>query len=376
MDVLRYHLGPLTTLGGVVGFLLGGPWVWLGIAGFPVLLALDLLLAPDHARRRFGAGFAADLPLYLHVLFLLALYPAFLYSVATGLNPLAGPGSGWQVAGSILSIGWLSAVPNVPVVHEFWHRRNRFQQRLGYLCNVFFMDLNRDIGHVKTHHLFLDTARDSDTAERGENVYRFVLRATLGGYMDAIHVEAEGLRKRGRSPWNWRNRAWLQLLLLAGIPAACAWFGGAMAALVCVCAMLMGKVLAESFNYHQHYGLVRLPDGSVQKHHAWNHLGAIVRPLGFEITNHINHHLDSYTRYHDLRPEPEAPQMPSLFACFVLGFIPPLYFALIAKPRLKDWDERFASPAERRLAMQANQKAGWPRWVDGETDAPAVPRAA
>ncbi len=366
MDQWRYHLGPLTTLGGVVGFLLGGNWVWLGVAGFPLLMALDLLLPPDHARRNMRSGFAADLPLYLHALFLLLLYPAFLYSVMAGINPLTGPGSGWQIAGSIATIGWLSAVPNVPVVHEFWHRRNRFQQRLGYLCNIFFMDLNRDIGHVKTHHLFLDTARDSDTAERGENVYRFVVRATMGGYLDAIHVEAEGLRRRGLSPWNWRNRGYQQLALLIGIPSACAVLGGTMAAVICIGAMLMGKVLAESFNYHQHYGLVRAPDGPIQKHHAWNHLGAVVRPLGFEITNHINHHLDSYTPYHELQPEPEAPQMPSLFLCFVLGFIPPLYFAYIARPRLKDWDRRFATDAERELAMLANQKAGWPNWLDSE----------
>lgn len=373
MDVLRYYLGPLTTLGGVVGFLLGGPWVWLGVGGFPLLLALDLLLPPDHARRTMKPGFAADLPLYLHVIFLVALYPAFLYSVVSGINSLTGPGAGLQFAGSFLSIGWLSAVPNVPVVHEFWHRRNHFQQTMGRFCNIFFMDLNRDVGHVKTHHLYLDTKRDSDTAERGDNVYRFVLRASIGSYLDAIHSEAALLRRRNLSPWNWRNRNYQQIALLIGLPAVCAIVGGPMAAMVCVAAMLMGKILAESFNYHQHYGLVRLVEGPILKHHTWNHLGAIVRPLGFEITNHINHHLDSYTRYHDLRPEPDAPQMPSLFACFILGFIPPIYFAWIAKPRLRDWDRRFATAEERVLAMQANEKAGWPCWVDGPENGEITP---
>lgn len=371
MDALRYYLGPAMTALGVVGFLLGGQWIWLGVAFFPLYMILDLALPPDHATRTLKGGFLTDLPMYLHVVCMLALYPAFAYSVASGINSLSGPGAPWQIAGSMLTLGWLGAVPNVPVVHELWHRRHWLPQRIGQFCNVFFMDLNRDIGHVKTHHLFLDTPADSDTAERGENVYHFVVRATLAGYQDAIHSEAERLRRRGLSPWNWRNRGYQQLLLLTSIPLACGWFGGAMAALVCVGGLAIGKTLAESFNYHQHYGLLRLPDAPVQLHHAWNHLGAIVRPVGFEITNHINHHKDSYVRFHDLRPEAKAPQMPSIFWCFLIGFVPPLYFAWIAKPRLRDWDERFASPAERKLAAAANAKAGWPQWLSAQDSTPS-----
>lgn len=364
MAHLRYYLGPLMTVLGVTGFLLGGAWVWLGVALFPIYMALDMLLPPDHAVRSMKSGLASDLPLYLHVVAIAALYPAFVYSVAAGLNPLHGTGAGWQIVGSVLTLGWLGAVPNVPVVHELWHRRHWLPQRIGQLCNIFFMDLNRDIGHVKTHHLYLDTQVDSDTAERGETVYRFAVRATWAGYADAIHSEAERLRRRGLSAWNWRNRQYLQVVLLIGIPTTCGLIAGWQAAAVCVGAMVIGKVLAESFNYHQHYGLQRLPDAPVQLHHAWNHLGSIVRPVGFEITNHINHHMDSYVRFHDLRPEPDAPQMPSIFYCFLIGFVPPLYFALIAKPRLMDWDRRFATPAERKLARAANAKAGWPNWLE------------
>ena len=34
MDYLRYYIVPLTTGCGALGFLLGGGWVWLGIATF------------------------------------------------------------------------------------------------------------------------------------------------------------------------------------------------------------------------------------------------------------------------------------------------------------------------------------------------------
>ncbi len=137
-----------------------------------------------------------------------------------------------------------------------------------------------------------------------------------------------------------------------------------MLGLVTVVSMIAVKLFLEGLNYFQHYGLVRESGKPILLHHAWNHMGRIVRPAGCEITNHINHHLDGYTPFYELHPEKEAPQMPSLFVCFLLGLIPPLWFNLVAKPKLKDWDQRYATPGEQRLAMEANRKAGWPLWCD------------
>lgn len=363
-DTVRYYLVPLTTLAGVVGFLLGGDYVWLGLATFPVLLVFDLILPTDTAPRRIGSPFLTDLPLYLHVGLIVALYGTFVASVMNGSNPLSGPGSGWQIAGSILSMGWLSAVPNLPVAHELMHRRHWFPRRLSQIAGTFYGDPNRDIGHVLTHHLFLDTPKDCDTPHRGQTLYTFVYQATRGSYVDAIQSEAAALRRKGLSPWHWSSKSYQQVLLLLAVPVISGALGGIMVAVVVLTAMVMAKALVEAFNYFQHYGLVRVDGGPILKHHAWNHLGRIVRPLGCEITNHIHHHLDGYKRFYDLPPEPTAPQMPSLFLCFAVGLIPPLWFALIAKPRLKDWDERFATPDERKIAMAANARAGWPQWVE------------
>lgn len=45
-----------------------------------------------------------------------------------------------------------------------------------------------------------------------------------------------------------------------------------------------------------------------------------------------------------------------------MALVPPLWFAVI-KPRLRDWDERFATPKERELARLANRQAGWEDWL-------------
>lgn len=363
MDTLRYYIVPLTTFCGVLGFWLGGPWVWLGIGTFPVLMLLDLAFAPDTAVRKVGAGWLADIPLYLQVLLMFGLYAAFLRSVNNGSNPLAGPGAPLQIVGTVLSLTWLSAVPTLPVAHELMHRRHWFPRRMSQLLNTFYGDPNRDIAHVMTHHIHLDTRRDSDTPLRGETMYRFVFRASWGAYKDAAEGEAQRLRRQGLSPWHWSNRLYQEVALLVAVPLTCYLVAGIGAMSIALITLVYAKLLLEGFNYFQHYGLIRVEGAPIQKHHAWNHLGVIARSLGVEITNHINHHLDGYTRFYDLKPEPQAPQMPSLFLCFVLGLVPPLWFRFVAKPRLKDWDERYATAAERRLAMQANAKAGWPQWV-------------
>jgi alkane 1-monooxygenase len=61
--------------------------------------------------------------------------------------------------------------------------------------------------------------------------------------------------------------------------------------------------------------------------------------------------------------------MPSIVACFLISFVPPLWERFIARPRLENWDRHYASVAEQELAMAANQRAGWPRWLGAATTA-------
>ncbi|MBV2133343.1 xylene monooxygenase subunit XylM [Pseudomonas sp. MAP12] len=359
MDTLRYYLIPLVTACGVIGFYYGGDWVWLGAATFPLLMVLDIALPRDFGVRKV-IPFLADLTQYLQLPLMISLYGFLIVGVNGGRIDLGEP---VQVLGCILSLAWLSGVPSLPVSHELMHRRHWLPRRMAQLLATFYGDPNRDIAHVTTHHLELDTPLDSDTPYRGQTIYSFVVTATVGAIKDAAKIEAEILRRKGKSPWNLSNRMYQYVVLLLALPGIVTYFGGTTAGLVAIISMVSAKAIVEAFNYFQHYGLVREIGKPIQLHHAWNHMGMIVRPLGCEITNHINHHIDGYTRFYELRPEREAPQMPSLFVCFLLGLIPPLWFKFIAMPKLKDWDQRYATPGERELAMESNKKAGWPLWV-------------
>src|SRR3546814_12649236 len=89
--------------------------------------------------------------------------------------------------------------------------------------------------------------------------------------------------------------------------------------------MVGARFWVESFNYFQHYGLIRVPGGAIARRHVWNHLKPLSRVMGFEITNHADHHTDSFAAFHELRPDRQWIPMPSVFVCFFSALIPPLW---------------------------------------------------
>lgn len=361
LDYLRYYLGPCCVGIGILGFLAGGSWLWLGFSTYFVLAVADILLPRDIAVRTVKQPLWADLSLYLHAGLLPILYVAFTVRAMTDGG--VGSWSGFQIAGAIISLGWLSAVPNLPIQHELLHRRNRLARLAAFTLGGLYGDPLRNVAHTQNHHLNLGTPADTDTARRGETMYTFPWRASLGSYKEALESEKARLDRLEASFWHPANR-WLQgVAFLVGLFATIALVAGAGAAFVAFAGIVVAKVLVEAFNYYQHYGLVRVPGTPYDRRHLWNHLQPVARAVAVEITNHSDHHMDSYRPFYRLEPDVDGPQMPSIFLCFMLGLFPPLWFRFVAKPRLEAWDKHFATEGERELARQANAAAGWPDWL-------------
>lgn len=363
MDYLRYYLANVLTLLGIVGFLLGGAWVWLGAATILFILVGDLLFGRDERPRVVASPALADVPLYLHVVLTLGLYLAIAWRMGEGWGAHSAAGMLGVIAGTVLSLGWLSAIPNVPVAHELGHRHGAVAQFLADLLAVFFGDPSRWVSHNLGHHIKVSTAEDSDTPRRGESVYCFVWRATRGALREALAAERVRLERSGRAAWSPRHRLVRGLLMAAAIAALLAAMGGVAALLLALAGVLVAKVIVEGLNYLQHYGLIRIPGQPVQDRHAWNHLWVMTRAVAVEITTHSQHHHDSDVTFTRLQPRPDAPQMPGAALCFLAAFVPPVWDRYIARPRLRDWDLGQASPAEQLLAREANRQAGWPDWL-------------
>lgn len=361
MDYLRYYFGTILVFIAIWGFIQGGHWVWIGIGILPFITLLDVLAKPDLRIRTINHPFIVNIPLYLHLFVMIGLYSSVVFWVNSTLQDV-GHIPFIDIVGAVLSLGLLGALPNVPIAHELMHRRN-FGRHLASLLSTFFLDPSRDVAHIHTHHIHLATPNDSDTARRGEIIYTYMFRATFGSFKDFVRMEREKCAKINRSIWSPTGRlvrSIFQVVLLVGVVT---WFGGPYAFGITVVALMLGKLFAEGFNYFQHNGLVRVIGKPYESRHIWNHLSSIIRPLAYEITNHNDHHMDSYIPFYELKPNPDGPQGPSILLSFSAALIPPIWFKFYAQPKLKEWDLTRATDEEKVLAREANRVAGWPDWL-------------
>jgi len=363
MHYLKYWTPVLVLACSVAGLIAGGDWVWVGIASFPVLAALDTLVGRDYSMRKMSNPQLANLPIWICSIGPLAQYFVLAWAV------VAHDLTAWQMVGAVMGVAWMGVVPLVPASHELYHMRGVIPRVVGHYVQLCYLDCTRDIGHVINHHIDVATTEDGDTAKRGLNLYSFTGRSLIESTVFAQKMEAQALRKRGLSGWNYRHRGYRALLALAIFHTAIFLIGGWMAVGLAFAAQVVARLWVESFNYFQHYGLIRLKGAPIGRRHVWNHLGWFSRTVAFEITNHADHHLNSYQVYYKLAPHKEGIPMPSVFVCFLTALIPPLWHEFIIKPALKRWDLEFATAEERAIAAQQNAEAGWPDW---QNESPAL----
>jgi p-cymene methyl-monooxygenase len=361
VDYLRYYFPVLIQLIAAAGFAIGGDAVWLGIASFPILSFIDTVLPNDMAPRKISNAALAEIPVWFCVLLSPALYLYAANWIAT--TPVI---SGWQYVGAVLSIGWMSVIPLVPATHELYHQRSKFKRFVGRYAQVCYLDCTREIAHVVGHHIHVASVADGDTAKRGTSLYAFTARAIVESTRDSLTTESNSLEKQGYSRWGIRHRIWKAILAQMIFQTTIFLIGGWVANAVALGAMLVARIWIESFNYFQHYGLIRLEGGAIARRHVWNHLKPLSRMMGFEITNHADHHTNSFAMFHELVPDRLWIPMPSVFLCFLTALIPPLWHNAIIKPALKRWDNEMATPEERELARVQNREAGWPDWFGEE----------
>ncbi len=368
LDYARYYLTFGLQLLTAYGVVRGGPWAWLGLSTLFILAAADAVLPDDLAERRISNRTLANIPIWLCTVSGPALILLLAWSVGHGLL------TGASLVGAIISVAWMSVIAFVPPSHELYHQRGWLPQFVGTYFQVCYLDCARNIGHTVGHHIDVGTSKDSDTAQRGASLYSFTPNAVVTSTLLSWRIESDALEKRGKGRWSLQHRVWKALLAQLVFQALAYQLGGWPAVAVCLTSMVIARFWVESFNYFQHYGIVRVDGKPVARRHLWNHLGFFTRPVAFEITNHADHHLDSYIPYYKLKPDATAIRMPNVFLCFLTALLPPVWHNLIIKKALKEWDLRLASAEERALARQQNLAVGWPDWFPAGEQSD-VPRA-
>jgi NAD(P)H-flavin reductase/ferredoxin len=390
LDYVKFALFHAVGLCSIAALLAGGAWTTLGlIAIVAFYVGGDALSGDDRSAPRFRHPWILTAQLWLALPLTAWIAFTAVWTVSPG-DPL-GYGAaiealtGWDVlaareashlghhvAAVILTGLMIGMVGTIPA-HELVHRTaDPASVAIGRALLAFSFDTGFAIEHVYGHHRTVGTPEDPATAPRGRNVYAHIVASTWKGNRSAWRIEARRLAARGHAVLGWHNRVLrghAASLALAGVAYA---MGGWIAVGFFTACALWGKALLEIVNYMEHYGLVRDPATPVAPRHSWNTNRRVSSWSSFNLTRHSHHHAQGEAPFHRLRPFPEAPEMLGGYLTTILvALVPPLWHRLMT-PRLLAWDLDHATPAERRLAAEANRRSGLPALTRASGPAPAA----
>ena len=246
-----------------------------------------------------------------------------------------------------LLIGILGTVPG----HELTHRKhNKFDMFIGNWMLAFSWDCTFAIEHVYGHHKDVCLEEDPASAKRGENIYLFVIRASVLEQLSGWRLEAERLKRRNHNFLSIHNRMIigysrsLMITILAFI------FGGPIGMTAFLLCAFIAKLYLEAINYIEHYGLVREKGKPVGMRHSWNSNHFLSSIYLCNVTRHSDHHRSTKLNFWELDPiHEDAPLLPYgyLSMLYLVLLTPFLYKKIMAK-KLAYWDQNSATEYERK----------------------------
>ncbi|MDF2115529.1 alkane 1-monooxygenase [Roseiarcaceae bacterium H3SJ34-1] len=374
VSALRFSSANLLFCINIALLLVGGVGLWAGYLLIVLLkTALDEVVGDTDEQEVAGSTAFMDMMalLTLPLLAVNSLLFAFYFSPAesTWLGAALAPigidfdgarrGTTWfDMAGAFISMGALYGMA-MNVAHELVHRTtDRVAYTFGRWLSAFSWESSFALQHMTGHHMNAGYYEDSGTARRGENVYAFVLRASVGNNIFAWRAESNRLRRRGLSLWSLHNRFLIGQAMTLAIAAAFYACGGWLAVAAFAIVGFQGRFYLEAAAFIEHYGLVRVPGTRTEARHSWNSYRAISNTIIYNVARHADHHLHAGKPFYKLLRDDDAPQLPhGYLTMFAISLVPPLY-ARVMKPHLLDWDMHYATEAERRY-LRSHGKPVW-----------------
>ncbi|HSA66451.1 MAG TPA: alkane 1-monooxygenase [Methyloceanibacter sp.] len=353
LATLRYGSANLLLLLGAAALIIGGwaPWVVLALALVFGSFADEVSGDDDTSLKESRCAFCTlnlylSLPLVTLLAFLLVRFAAASPSLFE--QPV-------EMIGALWLTGYLFALVGATVAHELTHRSSRLAKLSAYLLLGFTGNASFVIYHIYTHHRQVGTYDDAATARRGERLRTFMARTLTQQFVQAARFEAARLKRKGLSPYSWRN----ELILAHLVPLAIlvlAWIAGGWNGVIAIfLAGLIGRSFHELINYVQHYGLVRVENSPIRPHHSWDCYRTLSNVLHYNLPRHSDHHMFATKAFWQLNTHQDAPTLPYGYQTMAfIALTPPLWRHIMRK-LLVDWDERFASEAERQVVRER----GW-----------------
>jgi alkane 1-monooxygenase len=292
------------------------------------------------------------------IVFAWALSPGDLFNIGAHIEAKFG----WEILaakaastppdylGASISYGFAVAMGGLLTAHELTHRTNDgLAMWLGRWMLAMSFNASLETAHVYGHHKDVATPADPATAYRGENVYHFFVRSSVGQVFQAWGIETKRLKAAGAQNTFLQNRV-VHGFIRSGLVAGLFFVAGGWLALgIFLLAGMWSKLLLEALNYMEHYGLVREPGSPIEARHSWDSDKAFCQAALFNLPYHADHHHRAGVQYPELEWDDTAPKLAYGYLAMVpIVLMPPIWFKLMA-PKLEDWDRTRATEAERAL---------------------------
>ncbi len=324
-------------------------WVNFFAWGVPIFVygivpVLDLILGKDSLNPDEELDEPRMNKEWLYKLMTLVWVPAYAMVLVWSMSVLAS--GHFNLIGSIgwiVSVGILGALA-INVAHEMIHKDGKLEPMAGGLLLSMVSYAGFKVEHLRGHHVHVSTPEDASSSRYNQSLYQFLPHAYKHNFLNAWKLEAQRLRKKGVSPFHWRNELiwWYSLtaMMLIGFTVAFGWLG----AVFFLTQGFIALSLLEVVNYLEHYGLHRrkLENGRYERtgpEHSWNSNYFLTNVFLFHLQRHSDHHAWAKRRYQILRHHEVAPQLPAGYATMmVVAMIPPLW-KKIMNPRVEAYYE-------------------------------------
>lgn len=362
-NTIRYSIMNLFILSGAVSMAFGGWFMWFGLAVTFVLIGyVEELVGDAGDDERMPPKWYMNLMLWLTLPLLWVATMVCLNTVGDGkawLDAiLSGMGFDPEAArqstnfhhgsGGLASLGMLYGLGGINVAHELVHRLNStFDRVVGRWLLAFTWDTGFSIEHVHGHHRNVGTEADPATARRGEYIWFFVVRSTIGQLIGAYEIEKARMARKSITNKFYNSEFWRGQAMTLCVAAVFTYFMGPFGILLALYSGAIGKIYLEVVNYIEHYGLVRIPGTRVEPRHSWDSHRRISTGMTYNLPLHSFHHRFATRPFWELQhSDNDAPVLPKGYMPMILtSFVPPLWNDW-SNELLRDWDDRLASDDE------------------------------
>mgnify|MGYP003633805756 FL=1 len=373
---IRYWLAPVLIIVTLLSVLMGGMFVWVGVALFGVGIILDTVTIPFHPP---GAGFDENgdtmgIPALQNTVMYVMLPVFALLQVAlawrvmqyvdgtaisttmVGVLPFQMGITGVELIGAAISTGIFAGI-GIIYGHELAHTKG-----FSFVISRLMMGLSGSshfsYAHVYNHHLELAHEDDPATSPRGRSIYRHFWLSHMGQSKFLYKMEQTRLAKLGKSFISLENR-WIRGYFMT-LPTLIlfTWAGGIVGIAAMFLVLTISNFELEALNYMEHYGLIREKGQPIDYRHSWDNSNLFTSWFFIEIGRQGDHHDRGETHFWELDEVGSPDGRWGYFTEFTIALIPPLYHMMMKK-KLATWDRDFASEGEREIAARINAQAGY-----------------